>query len=155
MAGKGGKQPGAGRPKGSPNKATLEKKAIADALNQRIMGKVDALFHAQYSLAVGTAKVFRIDEEGEGKNKKRVHTLVTDEAEIKEFLDEHDGRAGEVEGVYYYVTTSQPDNRAIDSLLNRALGKPKEHTELSGEVRVRTEKDLTDDELAAIIASRK
>lgn len=133
MATRGGKRPGAGRQYGSKNKATLEKKAVQEAFNQRVMLKADALFNAQFSLAVGASKVFRIDEEGEGKNKKQVHTLVTNEDEIKALLDEHEGGAGEVGGSYYYITTSPPDNKAIDSLLNRALGRPKETHEHIGE----------------------
>jgi hypothetical protein len=128
----GGKRKGAGRRTGSKNKATLEQRAVLAAFNQRVMAKADALFNAQLSLAVGSAKVFRIDEEGEGKNKKRVHTLVTDEGEIKALLDEHDGGSGEVDGSFYYITTASPDNRALDSLLNRAFGKPKETHEHSG-----------------------
>lgn len=132
MATKGGKRQGAGRPKGALNKATLEKQAVADAFNQRVMANADALFNAQFSLAVGKASVFRVDEVGKGKDKKRVHTLVTDADEIKALLDEHDGGAGVVDGVFYYITTAQPDNKAIDSLLNRALGRPKETHEHGG-----------------------
>src|SRR5687767_6014078 len=96
----GGARPGAGRPKGRRSKKTLERQAVQEAFNQRVMGHVDELFNAQLSLAVGSTRVFRVDEEGEGEKKKRVHTLVTDAAEIKVFLDEHDGGAGEVDGTY-------------------------------------------------------
>lgn len=121
-----------GRPKGALNKATLEKQAVLDAFNQRVMRKADELFNAQFSLAVGSAKVFRVDEEGTGKNKKRVHTLVTDADEIKAFLDEHGGGPGETDGSYYYITTAAPDNKAIDSMLNRVFGRPKETHEHTG-----------------------
>lgn len=142
MAKKGGKQPGAGRPKGAKNKATLEKQKVAEAFNQRVMQKADALFNAQLTLAVGSMKVFRIDEEGEGKSKKRVHTLVTDADEIKALLDEHDGSPGVVDGVFYYFSDVPPDNKAIDSMLNRALGKPMERREHSFDLS-----NLTDEEL--------
>jgi hypothetical protein len=132
MAQHGGSRRGSGRPKAAKNKATLEKQKVLEAFSQRVMAKADALFNAQYGLAVGSAKVFRIDEEGEGKNKKRIHTLVTDEDEIKALLDEHEGGAGEVDGSYYYITTQSPDNKALDSLLNRAFGKPKETHEVTG-----------------------
>jgi len=130
---KGGKRPGAGRKPGRKDNATLEKEAVAKAFNQRVMAKADALFNAQLTLAVGSMKVFRIDEEGEGKQKKKVHVLVTDEYEIKALLDEHDGSPGVVDGVFYYFQTVIPDNRAIDSMLNRALGKPTEKHEHGGE----------------------
>lgn len=131
MAGKASVQNGkkGGRPKGSLNKVTLEKRAVLDAFNQRVMLQADALFNAQFSLAVGTQKVFRIDETEDDKGKvKREHVLVTDPDEIKALLDEHDGGNGEVDGSYYYITTAMPDNRAIDSMLNRTFGKPTEHT---------------------------
>lgn len=130
---KGGKRAGAGRPKGKPTRATLEKQKVAEAFNQRVMAKADALFNAQLTLAVGSMKVFRVDEtEGEGGKKKREHVHVTDADEIKRLLDEHDGANGVVDGVYYYFSDVPPDNRAIDSMLNRALGKPKETVEHYG-----------------------
>lgn len=124
---KGGKRKGAGRKAGGKNRATLEKEAVLAAFNQRVMQKADVLFNAQLSLAVGSMKVFRIDEEGEGAKKKRVHVHVTDADEIKALLDEHDGGAGIVEGVYYYFADVLPDNRAIDSLMTRTFGRPTEH----------------------------
>lgn len=131
---KGGKREGAGRPKGKPTKATLEKQKVAEAFNQRVMAKADALFNAQLTLAVGSMKVFRVDETEDNGKKKREHVLVTDADEIKRLLDEHDGASGVVEGVYYYFSEVLPDNRAIDSMLNRALGKPKETLEHAGEI---------------------
>lgn len=139
---KGGKREGAGRPKGSHDKATLEKQKVAEAFNQRVMVKADALFNAQLSLAVGSQKVFRINETGEGSKAKREHVLVTDPDEIKALLDEHDGSAGVVDGVFYYFTTVTPDNKAIDSMLNRTLGKAMEKREHSFDLS-----GLTDEEL--------
>lgn len=142
MAQNGGKRPGAGRKPGSKTKATLEKLKVAEAFNQRVMVKADALFNAQLSLAVGSQKVFRIDETGEGSKTKREHVLVTDPDEIKALLDEHDGSAGVVDGVFYYFTTVTPDNKAIDSMLNRTLGKAMEKREHSFDLS-----GLTDEEL--------
>jgi hypothetical protein len=128
----GGKRPNAGRKKGGKNKKTLEQRAVQEAFNLRVMNAADALFHAQLSLAVGSVKVFRVDEEeiGEGKTKK-VHTLVLDDDEIKQVLDETEGAGGTVGDEFYFVQTVPPDNRAIDSLLNRALGKPRESHDLT------------------------
>jgi hypothetical protein len=132
---KGGAQPGGGRPKGSLNKSTLEQRKVLEAFNQRVMAKADALFNAQLTLAIGSMKVFRIDEiEGENGKKKREHVHVTDADEIKALLDEHDGAAGVVDGVYYYFQDVLPDNKAIEAMLNRALGKPKETLEHAGEI---------------------
>lgn len=131
---RGGKRPGAGKPKGSKDKATLEKQKVQEAFNQRVMAKADALFNAQLYLAVGSMKVFRIDETNDGKGKtKREHVHVTDADEIKALLDEHDGMNGVVDDVYYYFTDVLPDNKAIEGMLNRALGKPTEKHEHGGE----------------------
>lgn len=135
MAGHGGKRPGAGKPKGRKNSATLEKQKVLEAFNQRVMAKADALFNAQLTLAIGSMKVFRIDEtEVENGKKKREHVHVTNADEIRRLLDEHDGAAGVVDGVYYYFTDVLPDNRAIDSMMNRAFGRPKETLEHAGEI---------------------
>ena len=131
--GHGGKRSKAGRKLGSKSKATLEQQKVLAAFNQRVMAKADALFNAQLSLAVGSIKVFRIDETGEGKNKKREHVLVTNEDEIKVLLDEHDGSNGTVDGVYYYFSTVLPDNKAIEAMLNRAVGKAPDKHEVGGE----------------------
>lgn len=91
------------------------------------MAKADALFNAQLTLAVGSMKVFRIDEtEGDNGKKKREHVHVTDADEIKALLDEHDGAPGVVDGVYYYFQDVPPDNKAIEAMLNRALGRAAE-----------------------------
>ncbi len=68
--------------------------------------------------------VFRRDTVKDSKgNEKPVHTLVTDAAEIKEILDSTDGKGGRAGEDFYIITTVQPDNRAIDSLLDRGLGQ--------------------------------
>lgn len=133
----GGKRPGAGRKRGSKNRKTLEQAAIQEAFNQRVMTQADALFNAQLALSVGSIKIFRIDEEEDGNGKvKRIHTLVTDADEIKEVLDSHEGGAGIVGESYYFVSNVPPDNRAIDSMLNRSLGKPKDTIEHSGKLEL-------------------
>lgn len=133
MATNGGKRPGAGRKPGGKNKKTLEKQAVQEAFNQRVLTQADALFNAQLALAVGSIKVFRVDEEEDAKgNIKKVHTLVTDADEIKQVLDEHEGSAGMVGESYYFVSDVMPQNIAVESMLNRTLGKPKESMEVTG-----------------------
>ena len=128
----GGKRKNAGRPKGGKNKKSLEQKAVSDAFSQRVMIAADSLFHAQLTLALGSVRVFRVDEVGKGKDIKRVHTLVEDVDKLKKVLDETDGSGGAtIEDDYYFVQQIPPDNKAIDSMLNRALGKPKESMDLT------------------------
>lgn len=125
---------------------TLEKKAIQEAFNQRVMTQADALFNAQLSLAVGSVQVFRVDEEETENGKiKRIHTLVTNPAEIKQVLDAHDGGAGIVGQSYYFVSELPPQNIAIESMFNRTLGKPKDTVETSGTQTVIFRKQSGDD----------
>ena len=163
MGKKGGKQPGGGRPKGSLNKSTLEQRKVLEAFNQRVMAKADALFNAQLTLAVGSMKVFRIDEtEGDNGKKKREHVQVTDSDEIKQLLDEHDGVPGVVDGVYYYFQEVAPDNKAIEAMLNRALGKAPEKIEITKPTEaareafraILNETGLSEERARQIVASR-
>lgn len=131
MAAHGGKRQNAGRPKGKPNAKTLERTIIQEAFNQRVMAHADSLFHAQFGLAVGSVQVYRVDEEKDGNKTKRVHTLIKDPKEIKAVLDENEGSSGVVGEDFYIVSPVMPDNRAIDSLLNRSLGKPKDSLDVT------------------------
>jgi hypothetical protein len=115
---KGGKREGAGRPEGSLNKKTLEKKEAEKQFINRVIQNVDKLFNAQISIAEGCSYLYRIEETGTGKNKTRKHVLVTSPDEIKAYLDDELDKDD-----YYYITTKTPDNKAIDSLMDRAFGK--------------------------------
>lgn len=128
----GGKREGSGRPKGSMNKATKEKKEAEKQFKDRVKKNVDRLFDSQMTLAQGCAFLFRISEVGEGKSKKRVTEQIDTPTEIQAYLD------GDYEGDddYYYISTEKPSNMAIDSLMNRAFGKPLQKQELSGEVKL-------------------
>jgi hypothetical protein len=116
-----------GRPKGSLNQATIEKREAEKQFIDRVVKSVDKLFNAQMSLAEGCSYLYRIEETGEGKNKVKKHVLVTSPEEIKAYLD------GDVdESDYYYITTDAPDNKAIDSLMDRAFGKARQTIGLDG-----------------------
>lgn len=130
----GGARPGAGRPPGSENQATKDKKAVEQAFSQRVMTHVDDLFNAQLNIAKGESYLYRIDEEKDDKGRviKREHVIVTDPDEIRAVLDEVEG-TGVMDEKYYYITTQKPDNRAIDSLLDRVFGKAKQKIGLEGE----------------------
>ena len=76
---RGGKRQNAGAPKGTIQRRSLEKSAVACALRERTMAHADNLFNAQLTKAVGSVMVFRVDEEEAGNGKtKRVHTHITD-----------------------------------------------------------------------------
>jgi hypothetical protein len=124
----GGKRDNAGRPEGSKNKATLERKMAEEELKRRILLSVDRLFNAQRVLAEGCNYLYRIDQNGD----KREHILITNPEEIKKVLDDVGGSGGIVDGNYYYITTKAPDNKAIDSMFDRVFGKARQNIGLDG-----------------------
>lgn len=133
----GGKRPGSGRKKGPMTVQGITKELAIKSFNERVAKSTDALFNAAKTVAVGQMFVYRMDEEerGAGKNKYtvKVPKLVTDPDELNEAIDKLYGN-GESEE-YYFVTTKEPDIKAIDSLMNRAHGRPKESVEHSGEIK--------------------
>ena len=129
---RGGKRENAGAPKGTIQRRTLEKSAVARALRERTMAHADNLFNAQLTKALGSVMVFRVDEEEIGSGKtRRVHTHITNPDEIKKVLDENGNGAGKVGEDYYFVTNVLPDNKAIDSMLDRTFGKAMQPVEVS------------------------
>jgi hypothetical protein len=132
---RGGKRPGAGRKKGSKSKSTLEREATLKAFRDRVMKNADLLFDAQLTLARGTTYLYKIEKElqiGPKGGKRYIRSkpkLVESQAEIEDYLeglieegdpdDENDPAA-----TYYFLTTKDPDNRAIDSMLDRTFGRP-------------------------------
>ncbi len=129
----GGKRPGAGRPKGKLNAKTLEKTAVRDAFNQLVMRSATRLFNAQLDLALGEKQLFVKYFVGEGKDRKSVVQVVTDPELIKEYLID-DGATLNASGTdeYYYISTKPADNRAIQALLDRALGRAPDKLEITG-----------------------
>lgn len=117
---RGGARENAGRPKGSENKETKKKRIVEKEFKERILRTVNELLNSQMSLAKGVQMLYCIEKDGEGKNKKP--RLVTSQSEIEGYL------AGETDGDYYFITTERPDNRALDSLLDRVFGKPVQPT---------------------------
>ena len=139
----GGKRIGAGKKKGSKNKKTLEREMVLAALRQRTMQHADILFNAQITLARGQTFLYKIEKElvvGPKGGKKYVSSrpkLVTDQQEIEDYLaglveegdmtDEKDPSA-----TYYFLTAKEPDNKAIDSLLDRTFDKSPQRVEMTG-----------------------
>lgn len=123
---RGGTRPGAGRPKGKQEPATLERARVLNALRHRICQKADRLLNAQFTLAEGCSYLIRI-EDTKGKDAKRKHVIVTDPGEILRYLD------GDVDPAqYHYITTDKPNNEALRDLWDRTFGKPIQGMEISG-----------------------
>lgn len=136
----GGKRPGAGMPKGTKTDNTifknLVKEKVKQKLEQRVLGSMQSLLNAQFSLARGEQLLYRVpvikvETKGGGfKLEKQKPELVTDQNEIERFL------AGEYDNnkdySYYYITTKQPENKAIDSLLDRVFGRAPQTVTMDG-----------------------
>lgn len=129
---RGGKRPGAGRRPGSKGKKTLEKELELQYIKDRVTAAKKKIVDAQISLAQGVSFLFRIDKvrkkNGDIAFEKKP-VLVTNEEEIEGYLA---GDFEEDDDSYYYITAIKPENAAIDSLLDRTIGKPKQTTELVG-----------------------
>ena len=115
---RGGKRPNAGRPRGSKNKLTKKAKIHEKTVKERILKNTDKLLNSQISLAQGQQFLYEIKMRNVGGRRKAVHTLVEDPKKIQQYLDDELD-----EDSYCYITTKSPDNKAIDSLLDRGLGK--------------------------------
>lgn len=119
---KGGKRKGAGRKKGNISQKNLEKNLILDRITQRVFRSADRLISAQMNIANGAQYLYVVKTEVDekGRTTKLRPELVKNENVIASYL------AGELDGKkdeYYYITTEKPDNKALDSLLDRTLGK--------------------------------
>ncbi len=140
-AGKDPKARRRGRPFGKLQK-TLEREKVAEAVNQRIYRIADGLINAQASVASGIQILMRIDKHttAAGRVIEEKAVVVTDAEEIKAYIDSlHGGEQVNDESVYYYITTEKPLSQAIDSLVNRALGKPKETMEIQGATKLKVD----------------
>lgn len=130
-----------GRPKGKKEKKTLEKEAILKAFRERAMRHADVLFSSQITLARGQTFLYKIEKEwvsngNKGFYRKLKPQLVTSQVEIEEYLEGliEEGNAdddSDPAATYYYLTTKEPDNSAIDSILDRTFGRPSQHTDIT------------------------
>lgn len=144
MTTNGGQRKGAGRPKGRKDNKTLEREKVLEAVNQRIYTIADSLLTAQQSLAKGQSFLYKIHTnytrgpKGGDIQTKEKPVLVTDPEEIRDYLDSIDNPDSDLDpDDYYYITTKEPSGQAIDSLMNRAFGRPKESLELTGDVKLK------------------
>lgn len=134
-----------GRPKGSKTLATLKRDAIMEAWRQRVFKFADRLLDSQMTLAQGQTFLYRIDKEfvntGKGPQggfwRKKKPVLVQDEEEIRAYIERDVEQANPFEdddggAAYYYITAKEPNNQAIDSMLDRAGGKAVATTQITG-----------------------
>ena len=120
------KNPG-GRPKGSVSKQTMDEKMAAEYIRTRVKNSLSKLIDSQMNLARGCQYLFKIKKQYDDKKdrwfipKFSKPEIVKDKEEMARYL------AGEFDGKeecdYYFITSEKPDNKALDSLLDRTLGK--------------------------------
>jgi hypothetical protein len=136
-----------GRPPGSKAPETIQRDAAIKEFRQRVANNADRLFDYQMSLAKGAQYLFRIDKEwiktgtkkdgtenGYWRNKKPVQ--VEDPEEMRQYLedeitngdaeDEFDPSAS-----YYFLVARDPQNQAIDSMLDRTFGRSKSELDVN------------------------
>lgn len=120
-----------GRPRGSAHaaKAAIVREQMAAA------GTAVAL--AQIELALGCQQVFKRTSEGG-------YARVTNDEEILRYL-----AGGAKDPDYLLVAAKDADNRACDSVLNRAFGKPKEVVEVEVNDRRKQYQEMSPDALRA------
>lgn len=118
---RGGARKGSGMKKGHKTKKTLEKELVMEALRKQVYKVVPRLIEAQIVEGVGYYQMMKVEKIA-GKVQ---YTRVTDKKEFETLISE--GRAGED---YIIVARQDPNHKASDAVLNRALGKPTESIEL-------------------------
>lgn len=138
----GGARPNAGRHLGSENEETRKKRIVEKEIKQRVLRSADKLINAQMSLAQGVQMLYVIEKTEKGANKKP--RLIKDQTIIEKFL------AGELDNEpdeYYFITTEKPDNRALDSLLDRIFGKAVSNLDITSDGKslvVNIDKDIAE-----------
>ena len=122
----GGKRDGAGRKEGSQNSNTVADNIVKAEFRERVLKSMDVLINSQMNLAQGCQLLFKIKKSRKGEETKP--ELITRQSEIEDYL------AGEYDNedeVYYFITTKVPDNKAIDSLIDRVFGKAPQSIDLT------------------------
>lgn len=127
----GGARPGAGRKPGGMNKATKEQKVVEQEFKDRVLRSMGMLINSQMNLALGCQFLYKITTETDSKGvqHRSKPILVTDQDEIESYLA---GENKDDNDDYYYLTTDKPDNKALDSLIDRVFGKAVSKLELGG-----------------------
>lgn len=124
-----------GRPKGILNKKTIEEKIAYEELRQKVLRSLNNILNSQLLIAQGETYIYKIveDKDSKGKVIAKYHQLVDDPYEIASALNAlENGIQNGSNGTFYYATTKRPDNKAIDSLVDRVFGKARQNIGLDG-----------------------
>lgn len=123
----GGKREGAGRPKGETKPEVIAQKKAFEELKKRILRSQNSLLNAQMGVAKGLTFLYMVSTNEKGVSSKPV--LVTSQDTIEAYLA---GELDNEEHEFYYMTTKEPDTKAIDSLLDRTHGKARQNIGIDG-----------------------
>src|SRR5256885_3414192 len=120
--GHGGKRTNAGKKKGTKWASTLKKEAARELVRQAVTAELGEMVRAQIAQAKGIQHFFLRDPVS------RQFTRITDPDEIERALN-----SGGKQGEFFWVFTKDPSIQAFTDLANRAIDKPAEHLNVSGE----------------------
>ena len=137
---RGGARPGAGKPKGSKHKTTIEREIALEQLRQGVMMELKPVMRAALDSARGLTVMYqkkKVKNKSSGKYERTGElTKVTNQSRVEELL------RGDCSGDdWYYITTKDPNIASIKELWDRAFGKPKESIEHSGGIKLSESED--------------
>lgn len=119
-------------------KITLAKEEVFRLMQERLAERALKLIDTQTVIAHGTIKVYKMVShfQGSGKNRRKVRgkpELVTNEDEIARCIDYQygDGESPNDDDEYFFVSTKDPDNRAIQAQIDRVFGKSAQPLDLT------------------------
>ena len=149
---KKGKEKTGGRKKGGKNKKTIANEKAYEEHQQAILRELSELRDAHFSVAKGTQIIVARDLIWDDKKKKKVRkgrfVRLTRPDEIEDVIND-----SKEEEDYYIIFTQDPNPKALEDLINRVFGKPKESLDISAELKQKVE--VTTKELENYIKWRK
>jgi hypothetical protein len=132
--GRGGKRPGAGRPKGAPNKATVEQRELERQFKEQIAAELLPLAQAMIRKAKGVEHLQAQDP------KTGQWVSVTDPQMMAKVLNGPEQ--------YRRLSAKDPDTPALKECWDRLFGQAKQHVEVEDVTSVT---QMSDEELKALI----
>lgn len=114
----GGRRPGAGKPKGYKHQHTMDKAAAREFVRQRVTEALEGMLASQIAHAQGLK--YLVARNTKTGKFERVTPAMLDAAD--------DALQARIE-----VWEKDPSVQAFTDLLNRALDKPAEHVEVTGQ----------------------
>jgi len=127
---KGGKQPGAGRPKGAKSSKTIDKEIALEQMRQMILQEMKPILRGALDSARGLTVMFqkrKVKNKATGKYERTGELVrVTSLERVEELLK------GNCSGDdWYYITTKDPNMVAIKELWDRTYGRTKENLDIT------------------------